>query len=1020
MSSIKYRIYRLSARAVMGYGERDGDWFSFTLNKSATEQCKINASHKQEDNALFYQIMDELYGGKFSTPADGKMITELSDVIFYMDFSGIFDRTSQEKKYADRLLKAKSMFRRSGVTLDFGSGKHRYLAFERSGSMSRKAVLSFIREDLYAVVTRRITIDLNIGMCQLSKLYAYNGLMMSSGKRIDGIGIEKVHRVIVIDNPTYEVPNVPVITAEDADGAGNMRVFHRVEKTVDAVKVKGFDGEGLISKEYAATVDKVFCGGNVHTSFQIRMPYVKGMLHKVDFKDFYKMTGTTHLTDIWGVKHKVREVDIILTKSMFKCFDWLEDCGKTWADYWKAFRKYHHALYITQVGNGETDAATRMNFQFLNTLNLTTEEFRPADLPLGWEHSPADDPRDWVTKETEQEYYDFCCDEDFRLQYFIKRGKRRIFEEKTRDYHLAQILKMNPLFIREKEFTKQSDTVAEGIVRRYALGELTVAGDNRYLSGDLLELLWLQVDQTAKRNHSQETFFRVAMTNTFPTTAFYAPGARYAKNENYTILRNPHIARNEEIQLAAYRKKDNMRHYYLGHLHDVIMVDPHMLAAERLGGADYDGDMVRTIASPLLNQCVRRNYYEYSDALTNTDNLPLLMIPTIDPLIRDANDWEARYETVQNTFSARTGQISNAALNRSIQAYNENATSEDRDRYRKEVEMLAILTGLEIDSSKSGVKPDLSMYLRSGGVQRSRFLRYKYIAADDDRSSHPGQTTKKKRLDAYFSSIDWDKVDSNIERLPYLAYKLRELTSKNQPAPADPSLLYTFAVPGWKENLDADVSAKVKALATDYTHCLTRIRGSRQPYQNGKRITDIERILFARGQEDLCDIDCLYAAFSSLTYEEADALYQALEAEKWQFMPPEARESFLQKYLPGSDFVKYYDLLCDFRNGGYRILGHLLGDCIAAYKEKQRKELHKPQDSPAMTAMLNAYENRESSADFEIVVAQECRKQLKKIMEPGQAVKYAVALKLHDFLWDVLYDVIAPYVRKQEVKDNAQ
>lgn len=73
-----------------------------------------------------------------------------------------------------------------------------------------------------------------------------------------------------------------------------------------------------------------------------------------------------------------------------------------------------------------------------------------------------------------------------------------------------------------------------------------------------------------------------------------------------------------------------------------------------------------------------------------------------------------------------------------------------------------------------------------------------------------------------------------------------------------------------------------------------------------------------------------------------------------------------------------------------------------------------------MTAMLNAYENRASGADFEIVVAQECRKQLESTMAPGQAVKYAVALNLQDFLWDVLYDVIAPYVRKQEVGRNAE
>ena len=38
-----------------------------------------------------------------------------------------------------------------------------------------------------------------------------------------------------------------------------------------------------------------------------------------------------------------------------------------------------------------------------------------------------------------------------------------------------------------------------------------------------------------------------------------------------------------------------MRKYYLGHLTDVVMVDANMLAAERLGGADYDGDMIKTM-----------------------------------------------------------------------------------------------------------------------------------------------------------------------------------------------------------------------------------------------------------------------------------------------------------------------------------------------------------------------------------------------------------------------------------------
>ena len=62
-----------------------------------------------------------------------------------------------------------------------------------------------------------------------------------------------------------------------------------------------------------------------------------------------------------------------------------------------------------------------------------------------------------------------------------------------------------------------------------------------------------------------------------------------------------------------------MRKYYLSQLKDVVMVDPESLAAQRLGGADFDGDMIKTIADNLLNECVKRNY-EYDD-LNDRSNL---------------------------------------------------------------------------------------------------------------------------------------------------------------------------------------------------------------------------------------------------------------------------------------------------------------------------------------------------------------------------------------------------------------
>ncbi len=679
MPLVKYRIYELSARAVISYGRQQDGAYTFHLSAVETEKCKsLSAPHEQDDNALFYQIMCVLHGDAFTGRPGGQLVTDLSDIIFYMDFSGIFDRSGARKKYRIRQEKAKALFRPEGVSLDFGSGPHRYLAFERSGSMSQQARLSFIREDFYDTVCRRIMMDMTIGDCQLSKLYAYNGLMLSSGIRIDGIGIDRPHRVVVIDNPTRTERNVSVITVEDDGTQSSTRKYHRVEKKEDIeidrphrvvvidnptrternvsvitveddgtqsstrkyhrvekkedIEITCFDGEGLISKEYARVVDEKLCGKKVHTSFQIRMPYVKGMLHEVDFKDFLTLCGTDTITDLWGTEHSVRDVDVILTKSMFKGYGWLTASGMNWEDYrtvfrkyrhalyitnvskekpvdviltksmfkgygwltasgmnWEdyrtVFRKYRHALYITNVSKEKPEQTTELNYQFLTTVSIQGDEFRPADLPDGWDHSPETDERNWLTKQTELAYYNFCADESFRQNYFLEKFERVSWWERHqgKDQILASVLKKNPSFINEPVYAKRLEDEADKIVEQYAVGRLIVAGDNRYLSGDLLDFLAFLLPTVPPRKRRQRMFYSTVMTDHFPESSFYAPQAAYAHDDACTLLRNPHIARNEELQLSFYDAKEErkqMRHYYFGHLTDVVMVDSNMLAAE--------------------------------------------------------------------------------------------------------------------------------------------------------------------------------------------------------------------------------------------------------------------------------------------------------------------------------------------------------------------------------------------------------------------------------------------------------
>ena len=1015
MPLVKYRIYELSARAVISYGRQQDGAYAFHLSAAETEKCKsLSAPHEQDDNALFYQTMCVLHGDAFTGAPEGQLVTDLSDVIFYMDFSGIFDRSGARKKHLIRQEKAKALFRPEGVSLDLGSGAHRYLAFERSGSMSRQARLSFIREDFYDTVCRRIMMDMTIGDCQLSKLYAYNGLMLSSGIRIDGIDIDRPHRVVVIDNPTRTERNVSVITVEDDGTQSSTRKYHRVEKKED-IKITCFDGEGLISKEYARVVDEKLCGKKVHTSFQIRMPYVKGMLHEVDFKDFLTLCGTDTITDLWGMEHSVRDVDVILTKSMFKGYGWLTASGMSWEDYWAVFHKYRHALYITNVSKEKPEKTTELNYQFLNTVSLKADEFRPADLPDGWDHSPEEDPRNWLTKQTELAYYSFCADESFRQNYFLEKLERVSWWERHqgKDQILAAVLKKNPRFINEPVYAKRLEDEADKIVEQYAVGRLIVAGDNRYLSGDLLDFLAFLLPTVPPRKRRQRMFYSTVMTDHFPESSFYAPQAAYAHDDACTLLRNPHIARNEELQLSFYDAKEErkqMRHYYFGHLTDVVMVDSNMLAAERLGGADYDGDMIKTISDPILNACVRRNYnlyrYEKHKSLTNTENIPLLMIPTAQPQIRNADDWEARFETVRSTFSSRVGQICNAALDRSIIAYNENSDAEERARCREETETLAILTGLEIDSAKSGIRPDLDEYLTHKTVKRSAFLKYKTLVEDAETRRAWYEPTHAAKVKAFFKKVDWDEVDSNVERLPYLAQQLKKNTPRIKAKPTKDEELFSFAAqqPGWREQLDSDKLAAVAALLQDYDACLSRIRTCRVPLKEKKRKSDVERILYARGQEDAYDPDELYALFGSLPPEKVSALLHAMREQAWHLMDEDARERFLREWLP--EFEDIYDLLTDFRFGGYRILGDIVCDMEDENIGREKKQLFRESDSKAFTATMRAFADKSASRSYRDAVTAKCRELLTTIVRPTLAVRYVVALGRRDLLWELLPEYI--------------
>lgn len=984
MTSKKYLIPQLSAQSLITFAKETDEGYKFSFDPYDASKEHLVEKTYQDECPMFHQakaVLKEL-GVRFSDDSEC-----LYEVFVYIDFSGIFDR-----KPAGRVLEyqqiAEQMFGSEGITIYGKHGSSRYLAFERSASMSRNDVLSFVREDVYAPLRKRMMLGMEIGRCQLSKLYAYNGLMFTSGRRWKDCASISSESIVIIDNPKSIVRDVHIVTVEDDGSDSPVRKYSRVEKTAD-IEVLEFDGEGLISDGFASTLSDIV----EKTSFQIRLPYIKGVVHRVDIKSLFAELGVRHITDIWGKTHDVRKVELILTKSMFKGFGWMSENGLSWSEYWNRCIEYDHGLYVSGTDKAGVQPVTELNYQFLNTLPMSSDEFRPRDLPLGWTASPKNDPRDWLTKTTETLYYSYVNDLDFRLEYCrneLNSGKYSInADERAR---LLAAIK-NPAFLDEPVFAKDFEAQAESILNKYASGKLLVSGDNRYLSDDLIRLFAYIVKSSVGEGKAYSLLEKEFLSG----NEMYAPLPGYDEQKHYTLLRSPHIARNEEALAVPLKNAGKFRKKYLSHLCYVLMVDSRSLIPERMGGADYDGDMVKTVADPLLNACVLRSY--------ESGVPPVLKIPAAEPIIADAGDLKARFETVKSTFSSRVGQISNAALRSGMIAYDENSESAERDHERENTETLAILTGLEIDSAKSGIKPDLSAFLENRKQRKSLFLKYKSITDDgDDRKWYEPTTEKRKKR--FIESIDWDEVSSDLERLPYYAYMLKKDTARHTPQPAPDEALFAFAsTPDWKQRLDPHTMERTRSMIEAYRAALGRMRHIRHLPSEMKRRGDIERILFSRGQEKDYGANELYALFDRFSAERIRKAREMLSELNWHLLKKEDRE--LAIYEMGfTGLSEYHELFCDFRAGGYRLLGDLICDIDdmnrsnAISKRVQRKD--DGEDLKRMLIGVKPY------GDYEQRILQNCRTMIDnrfvgmEKLDPTEVLKCAAALGERSFALEVL------------------
>ena len=788
MNNQKQKIRTINAKALFKYfpkGKDDEIYAIYLLNKALCRHV-IKQEEDMEECPVFYQFYKEIerrYGKNEKFEITG---TTLLNKMLVMDFDNIFmpfDESASEsvKDYKELLQECAKDIIENGFDIyaEESDIPVHMVAFDKSGNMSRKSRISFIDENYYYALNERLNLGMDFSQIEIqeSKYYAYRGLYLSSSKRIERQDFYITPETLVViqderkdpKNPdksitgrNYEKANY-ISAKENKEAIGqNGKIWDVDEQGEEKVLYVDtpFDGVGFVDPSYASIINESL-GTEGATSFQIRLPFAKGMLHRVDVRGFLdeyntNRSGDTHTyVDAFGIKRDLGKARIFITESMFKAKKWIVEYLKStgnedmdpMAFYCDMLKKYDHALYVsgTNLPYGHSKYV-HLSYQTINTLDFSKEQF---DRILDRHKSFIKNPIEYLNS------FDLEADDD---------GDSVDFEEGSIDYRIPnwrRALIANEKLSDDIYIKHELKNTQKGLLTKLATGKILVEGQTRYLCSDLLPLL-VSLIENPPNFYPKYLYFRFYLPTDENDANADELGLGF--NSYYAFFRNPHLSRNEQYIMrrfcdtdevtykSTYIGKDDYKPYmyhrkiydkYFGSLTGIVMVPRHSALPLCLGGADFDGDLVSIVYNQDVVDAVASGVFVKANTKlfgeVQMRNLPVIEIPSTLSEKTSIKE-HVPYEHIKNTFSNRIGQISDAAISigqmeyghvliedsqSKTEAWEQSVENESKEeKYSKpSCAMCTILTGLEIDAAKNGEHPNLDIIL-GGDIEKCSYISF--------------------------------------------------------------------------------------------------------------------------------------------------------------------------------------------------------------------------------------------------------------------------------------------------------
>jgi hypothetical protein len=609
----------------------------------------------------------------------------------------------------------------------------KYVRFGKSASQGKDGITAFCSEDIYEELFIITQLDVEIDECVISKYEAQRCLTFSSCTIIK----EPLPYIVVIGEYTKMLYNQYIRYVIESEkeytdpetGEVKSYISKDINEGLRNIKLSPFDGCGCHSRRVSDMAKRALGLDYTPMGLQIRLPFFKG--YSVDFegfKEYFKeILGVQKITDIFGYKHNIDDIDCLWNISMFKGYSIFKNKygNNGWFKYLETIKKYEFNLGISKYSHHIKDInlMTKMNFQYLQCLDLWNDKYIEHYRTKSTNYDILSEDNEGkiikIAKYTTNLCEKIIKGNKFYTYKFLGINDSDEYEAEGRYLEAALI---NDTMLKDPVIKQYIHRKLKKTINDMKFGKIYTDGFYHTVVGDLIGYL----EYAAGKEPA----------GCLNANEFYCDTIRKGKALSF---RSPLVCPSEVNDITIVENDKTRKWFSHFKDQDIVMINMHDLTMPQQGGMDADGDAIKLDINPIVIE----SKIEKPIIIDINDKITTKILPY-------TKDNITNYEI--NSRDNRIGEITNVATS----ILNLHTTDPKWKKiYDDYVSLLRIFQGKEIDFQKTGFRWQLNKGMRKFLNKLPFFLMYNY----------------PKKMDTYKKLVKYNKaVEGEDDKVGFNAY----------------------------------------------------------------------------------------------------------------------------------------------------------------------------------------------------------------------------------------------------------